>query len=82
MCLPFHRFLLQDQIHNSIVSTLLALMDGLDPRGQVSEGATLGVLMRLFYKTKADATVLQKMDGTSCGTSPYTALTDQLCSPY
>jgi SpoVK/Ycf46/Vps4 family AAA+-type ATPase len=24
-----------DQIHNSIVSTLLALMDGLDPRGQV-----------------------------------------------
>lgn len=25
----------QDQIHNSIVSTLLALMDGLDPRGQV-----------------------------------------------
>ena len=25
----------QDQIHNSIVSTLLALMDGLDSRGQV-----------------------------------------------
>ena len=25
----------QDQIHNSIVSTLLALMDGLDARGQV-----------------------------------------------
>lgn len=25
----------QDQIHNSIVSTLLALMDGLDPRGRV-----------------------------------------------
>ena len=25
----------QDQIHNSIVSTLLALMDGLDNRGQV-----------------------------------------------
>ena len=25
----------QDQIHASIVSTLLALMDGLDPRGQV-----------------------------------------------
>ncbi len=24
----------QDQIHNSIVSTLLALMDGLDSRGQ------------------------------------------------
>jgi SpoVK/Ycf46/Vps4 family AAA+-type ATPase len=24
-----------DQIHNSIVSTLLALMDGLDARGQV-----------------------------------------------
>ena len=25
----------QDQIHNSIVSTLLALMDGLDSRGRV-----------------------------------------------
>jgi SpoVK/Ycf46/Vps4 family AAA+-type ATPase len=25
----------QDQIHNSIVSTLLALMDGLDSRGQI-----------------------------------------------
>ena len=25
----------QDQIHNSIVATLLALMDGLDPRGRV-----------------------------------------------
>ena len=25
----------QDQIHNSIVSTLLALMDGLDSRGSV-----------------------------------------------
>ena len=25
----------QDQIHSSIVSTLLALMDGLDARGQV-----------------------------------------------
>ncbi|KMZ60086.1 26S protease regulatory subunit 7 [Zostera marina] len=25
----------QEQIHNSIVSTLLALMDGLDPRGQI-----------------------------------------------
>jgi SpoVK/Ycf46/Vps4 family AAA+-type ATPase len=25
----------QDQIHSSIVSTLLALMDGLDDRGQV-----------------------------------------------
>ena len=25
----------QDQIHNSIVSTLLALMDGLEARGQV-----------------------------------------------
>ena len=25
----------QDQVHNSIVSTLLALMDGLDSRGQV-----------------------------------------------
>ncbi len=25
----------QDQIHNSIVSTLLALMDGLDNRGQI-----------------------------------------------
>ena len=25
----------QDQIHNSIVSTLLALMDGLDARGRV-----------------------------------------------
>ena len=25
----------QDQIHNSIVSTLLALMDGLDSRGTV-----------------------------------------------
>ena len=25
----------QDQIHNTIVSTLLALMDGLDSRGQV-----------------------------------------------
>lgn len=27
----------QDQVHNSIVSTLLALMDGLDPRGQVGQ---------------------------------------------
>jgi SpoVK/Ycf46/Vps4 family AAA+-type ATPase len=27
----------QDQIHNSIVSTLLALMDGLDARGQVGD---------------------------------------------
>lgn len=27
----------QDQIHNSIVSTLLALMDGLDARGQVRD---------------------------------------------
>ena len=26
----------QDQVHASIVSTLLALMDGLDARGQVS----------------------------------------------
>lgn len=26
----------QDQIHASVVSTLLALMDGLDSRGQVS----------------------------------------------
>lgn len=25
----------QDQVHNSIVSTLLALMDGLDSRGRV-----------------------------------------------
>lgn len=30
------RTLPQDQIHNSIVSTLLALMDGLDARGKVS----------------------------------------------
>lgn len=28
----------QDQIHASVVSTLLALMDGLDSRGQVCEG--------------------------------------------
>lgn len=27
----------QDQIHSSIVSTLLALMDGLDDRGQVCD---------------------------------------------
>lgn len=40
-CLPAQLFFVQvrsskqDQIHNSIVSTLLALMDGLDSRGQV-----------------------------------------------
>lgn len=34
----------QDQIHSSIVSTLLALMDGLDNRGQVV------VIGRLFNK--------------------------------
>lgn len=35
----------QDQVHNSIVSTLLALMDGLDARGKVGwsvEGAVGG----------------------------------------
>jgi hypothetical protein len=31
----------QDQIHNSIVSTLLALMDGLTSRGQVGFAARL-----------------------------------------
>ncbi len=31
----------QDQIHNSIVSTLLALMDGLTSRGQVGLAAML-----------------------------------------
>lgn len=31
----------QDQIHNSIVSTLLALMDGLTSRGQVGSAAGL-----------------------------------------
>ena len=30
------RSIKQDQIHASIVSTLLALMDGLDSRGQVN----------------------------------------------
>jgi SpoVK/Ycf46/Vps4 family AAA+-type ATPase len=30
----------QDQIHSSIVATLLALMDGLDSRGQVSATPT------------------------------------------
>jgi hypothetical protein len=38
----------QDYIHASIVSTLLALMDGLDSRGQVSstllDSASLGPL--------------------------------------
>lgn len=34
----------QDQIHASIVSTLLALMDGLDSRGQVGSCATACLL--------------------------------------
>lgn len=36
----------QDQIHNSIVSTLLALMDGLDSRGSV---VVIGQLLILPY---------------------------------
>ncbi len=36
----------QDQIHSSIVSTLLALMDGLDSRGQVVVIGRLGVGVR------------------------------------
>ena len=39
----------QDQIHASIVSTLLALMDGLDHRGEIS------ILYRLVYMTTEQA---------------------------
>ena len=49
----------QDQIHASIVSTLLALMDGLDSRGQVSESEScwclffLGIFSVCFVYTLA-----------------------------
>lgn len=41
----------QDQIHNSIVSTLLALMDGLDARGQVRRRRTASLHTRLPRRT-------------------------------
>lgn len=46
----------QDQIHASIVSTLLALMDGMDGRGQVIVIGKqyLSLLDRLGYQTSND----------------------------
>ena len=39
----------QDQIHSSIVSTLLALMDGLDRRGEVYRKSNQPLFLFYFY---------------------------------